>query len=225
MTTVLISGANRGIGLELARRYAADGAQVIAGVRDPATADELGAVDGVDIAQLDVAEDASVSAFHARVGARPIDILIANAGVYGGADQALGRLDFEAWHDTFNVNSLGPVRLAQSFLPNLKAGVDKKLVAITSTLGSTSTHSGDIFAYRASKAALNNAWAGLAAALKRDGIICLPLHPGWVQTDMGGKSAQITVEQSVKGLREQIAKASAAQSGRPFTYDGRELPW
>ena len=225
MTTVLISGANRGIGLELARRYAADGAQVVAGVRDPQGAHDLEGVRGVAIEQLDVSDDASVQTFRAKVGERPIDILIANAGVYGGDRQTLGRFDFETWMTTFSINSLGPVRLAQAFLPNLKAGTDKKLVAVTSTLGSTSTHGGDIFAYRASKAALNNAWAGLAAALKRDGIVCLPLHPGWVQTDMGGKGAQITVQQSVDGLREQIAKAGAAQSGRVYAYDGRELPW
>ena len=225
MTTVLISGANRGIGLELARRYAADGAQVIAGVRDQASAHDLKALKGVEVEQLDVADDASVRAFHAKVGDQAIDILIANAGVYGGDRQKLGDIDFDAWMTTFSINSLGPVRLAQAFLPNLKAGADKKLVAITSTLGSTSTHSGDIFAYRASKAALNNAWAGLAAALKRDGIVCLPLHPGWVQTDMGGKSAQISVQQSVEGLHEQIAQAGAERSGHVYAYDGRALPW
>lgn len=224
MTTVVISGANRGLGLEFARRYADDGAQVIAGARDPAAATELSAIGGVAVHPLEVRDGASVAAFHRAVGERPVDILIANAGT-GDRGQRPSRFDFESWLDLFDTNSLGPVRLAQAFLPNLKAGHDKKLVAITSILGSTATHSGDMFAYRASKAALNNAWAGLAAALRGDGIVCLPLHPGWVKTDMGGAGAQITPQQSVDGLRARIAEAGPARSGKLFAYDGEPLPW
>ena len=224
MTTVLISGANRGIGLELARQYAADGAQVIAGVRDPDAATALKAISGVEVHALDVSDDASVQAFRQAVGDQPIDILIANAGVFG-AQQRLGAFDFADWLKTYSVNSLGPVRLAQAFLPNVKAGAGKKMVAVTSSLGVTSAHGGDMFAYRASKAALNNAWAGLAAALKSDGVTCLLLHPGWVKTDMGGAGAQITPQQSVDGIRQRIAEAGAAQSGKVFAYDGKPLPW
>ena len=225
MTTVVISGANRGIGLELARQYTADGAQVVAGVRDPDGAGELKALPGVQVHRLDVGDDASVAAFHAAVGDRPVDILIANAGVFGARHQVLGTFDFADWLQTFNVNSLGPVRLAQAFAPNLRAGQDRTLVAITSTLGSTSAHAGDMFAYRASKAALNNAWAGLAKAMAGDGIVCLPLHPGWVKTDMGGEGAQLTVTQSADGLRRMIAGARREQSGHVFDYDGQPLPW
>ncbi|WP_174299224.1 SDR family oxidoreductase [Caulobacter sp. S45] len=224
MTTVLISGANRGIGLELARQYAADGARVIAGVRDPGAALALKAISGVEVHTLDVADEASVQAFHQAVGELPVDILIANAGV-GGGRSVLGELDFDRWLQTLNVNSLGPVRLAQAFLPNVKASADKKMVAISSTLGSTSTHAGDMFAYRASKAALNNAWVGLAAALKGEGLTFLLLHPGWVKTDMGGAGAQITPAASAEGLRERIAEAGPALSGRLFAYDGEPLPW
>ncbi len=224
MTTVLISGANRGIGLELAKQYAADGAQVIAGVRDPDAANALKAIGGVEVHALDVGQDAQVRAFRQAVGDRPVDVLIANAGV-SGTQQAMGGLDFDDWLQTYSVNSLGPVRLAQAFLPNLKTGVGKKAVAITSTLGSTSAHGGDMLAYRASKAALNNVWAGLAAALRGDGLSFLLLHPGWVKTDMGGAGAQITPKQSVDGLRAQIAKAGLAQSGKLFAYDGQPLPW
>ena len=115
-------------------------------------------------------DDASVKAFHAAVGERPVDILIANAGA-SDHRQRPGSFDFDAWLDLFDINSLGPMRLAEAFLPNLRAGRDKTLVALTSILGSTAMHRGDLFAYRASKAALSNAWAGLAAALKGDGII------------------------------------------------------
>ena len=224
MTTVVISGANRGIGLEFARQYSADGAQVIAGVRDPDAASELKAIGDVDVHRLDVGDNASVKAFRQAVGDRPVDILIANAGVGGGRNR-LGEFDYDAWLKVLNVNSLGPMRLAEAFLPNLKAGTDKRLVAITSTLGSTSTHAGDMFVYRASKAALNNVWAGLAKALEGDGIVCLPLHPGWVKTDMGGQGAPLSVQDSVKGLRRVIAEASPSQSGHVFEYDGKPLPW
>ncbi len=224
MTTVLISGANRGIGLELARQYAADGAEVIAGVRDPGVADTLKAIQGVEIHAIDVGQDDGVQAFQRAVGDRPIDVLIANAGVFG-AHQSIGKLDFDDWLHTYSVNSLGPVRLAQAFLPNLRAGSGKTAVAITSTLGSTSAHAGDMLAYRASKAALNNAWAGLAAALKGERLSFLLLHPGWVKTDMGGPGAQITSEQSADGLRARIAEASLVQSGKLFAYDGKPLPW
>jgi NAD(P)-dependent dehydrogenase (short-subunit alcohol dehydrogenase family) len=224
MTTVLISGANRGIGLELARQYAADGAEVIAGVRDLDAAAELKGVRGVEVFPLDVADDASVKAFRQAVGDRPVDILIANAGVGGGHDR-LGGFDYDAWLRVMNVNSLGPVRLAEAFLSNLKAGREKKLVAITSTLGSTAAHGGDMFVYRASKAALNNIWAGLAKTLKGDGIVCLPLHPGWVKTDMGGQGAPLSVTQSVDGLRAFIAEAGPSQSGHVHAYDGQPLPW
>ena len=224
MTTVVISGANRGLGLEFARRYADDGAQVIAGARDPAAATELSAIGGVAVHPLEVRDNASVAAFRRAVGERPVDVLIANAGA-GDRGQRPGRFDFESWLDLFDTNSLGPVRLAQAFLPNLKAGHAKKLVAITSILGSTATHSGDMFAYRASKAALNNAWAGLAAALKGDGIVCLPLHPGWVKTDMGGAGADIDAATSVRGMMAQIAEAGPDQSGVFAAYDGRALPW
>ncbi len=224
MTTVLISGANRGIGLELARQYAAESATVIAGVRDPEAADALKAVAGVEVHQLDVTDDQSVQAFKTEIGERPIDILIANAGVGGGREH-LGAFDFANWSHTFDVNTFGPVRLAEALLSNVKAGGDKKLVAITSSLGSTAAPGGDMFAYRASKAALNNAWVGLAEVLKRDGVVCLLLHPGWVQTDMGGPHAQITVDTSAKGLRQRIGEAGPKQSGTFQAYDGRVLPW
>ena len=224
MTTVVISGANRGLGLEFARRYAAEGAQVFAGARDPASAAELRAIEDVSVHPLEVRDDTSVAAFHAAVGDRPVDILIANAGA-SDRGQRPGTFDFEGWLDLFDINSLGPVRMAEAFLPNLKAGAAKKLVAITSILGSTASHAGDMFAYRASKAALNSAWAGLAAALKGDGIVCLPLHPGWVKTDMGGAGAQIDVATSVQGMMARIAEAGPAQSGKFATYDGRALPW
>jgi NAD(P)-dependent dehydrogenase (short-subunit alcohol dehydrogenase family) len=231
MTTVLVSGANRGIGLEFVRQYAADGAQVIAGVRDPATAGELRALaesagGRVAVHALDVGDDASVRAFRAAVGEIPVDILIANAGVYGGARQhTLGDLDFADWLDTVNVNALGAVRLADAFYDALKRGHDKKAVAITSGMGSTAENGGGFFAYRSSKAALNNAWKTLSLAARDDAITCAVFNPGWVKTDMGGPQANLTPERSVAGLRQEIARLTLADTGKFLNWNGGERAW
>ena len=231
MTTVLISGANRGIGLEFVRQYVADGTHVIAGVRDPASADALQQLarehEGrVEILPLDAGDTASMAAFREAVGERPVDVVIANAGVTGGARQnKLGDIDYEAWLDTFNVNTLGPVRLAEAFAANLQAGEGKKLVAITSMMGSTAENGGGMLSYRSSKAALNNVWKGLSETMKKSEVACAVYHPGWVKTDMGGESAQITPEESVTGLRTQIAALDLAHTGRYVNWDGSERPW
>jgi NAD(P)-dependent dehydrogenase (short-subunit alcohol dehydrogenase family) len=229
MRTVLISGANRGLGLEFARQYLAAGDRVIAGAREPEAARELQALPGherLTVHPLDVADDASVQAFARAVGDPPIDILIANAGVMGGERQhRLAELDGDAWLDAFNVNTLGPMRLAQAFVGQVAAGRDRKMIAITSRMGSTAESSGGHYIYRASKAALNNAWRNLALELKDRGIVCIPVHPGWVRTDMGGAEAPLTPEQAISSLRSHIDRWTLADSGRFLSWDGVELPW
>lgn len=227
MTTVVISGANRGIGLEFARQYAADGARVIAGVRDPDAAAELSALPGdIAVLPLDVAEDVSVSAFARAAGDAPVDILIANAGVWGGQEeQQFGTLDFDNWARVLSVNTLGPMRLAQAFADRVRAAPAGRMVALTSGMSSTAETEGGHLAYRASKAALNNAWRNLAIALKPSGVACTVIDPGWVQTDMGGAAARLTPEQSVTGMRAVIAALTPATSGRFLRWDGRETSW
>lgn len=229
MRTVLISGANRGLGLEFARQHLAAGDKVVAGARDPGRAEELRALPGQDrleIHALDVADEASVEAFRSAVGGQPIDLLIANAGVWGGDRQdRLGALDYEAWMNTFAVNALGPVRLAEAFVDNVARGRDRKMVAITSRMGSTADSSGGALIYRSSKAALNNAWRNIALELKGRKIACFAVHPGWVQTDIGGARAPLTPEQAVSALRARIDQWSMADSGRFLSWDGGELPW
>jgi NAD(P)-dependent dehydrogenase (short-subunit alcohol dehydrogenase family) len=229
MRTVLISGANRGLGLELARQYLADGERVIAGVRDPQKAQELKALEGQDrlsIHPLDVADGASVDAFRRTVGDQPIDILIANAGVYGGQRQhRLGEIDWDEWAKILATNTLGAVRLADAFVGNVAAGRDRKMLAVTSQMGSTADSSGGYLAYRSSKAALNNAWHNLALMLKERGIICIPVNPGWVKTDMGGPNAPLTPQQAMSSLRAHIDRWTLADSGRYLSWDGKELPW
>jgi NAD(P)-dependent dehydrogenase (short-subunit alcohol dehydrogenase family) len=227
--TILITGANRGLGLEFARQYLAAGDKVIAGVRDPAHAEALRALPGharLEIHAIDVTEAASVEAFRRAVGGQPIDILIANAGVYGGDRQnRLGDIDYDEWLKTFAVNVLGPVRLADAFVDNVAKGRERKMVALSSRMGSTADSSGGAIIYRSSKAALSNAWHNLALQLKDRGIACFPVHPGWVQTDMGGEQAPLTPEQSIASLRALIDKSTLADSGRFLSWDGQEIPW
>lgn len=229
MTTVLIAGANRGLGLEFVKQYAADGATVIAGCRDPDAASDLKALadqgDGkITIHALDVGDDGSVAAFKSAVGDTPIDIFVANAGVYGGQQQSFGEVDFEGWLKTLNVNTLGPVRLAQAFADNV-AAAKGKLIAITSQMGSTAESSGGYFAYRSSKAGLNMAFKGVALQLKDRGVVTAVFHPGWVQTDMGGKAAPLTPPDSISGMRKVIAGLTDADNGGFRDYSGKVLPW
>jgi NAD(P)-dependent dehydrogenase (short-subunit alcohol dehydrogenase family) len=231
MPTVLVTGANRGIGLEFVRQYAEDGARVLAACRDPQGATALGDLTRetsgrVQVLPLDVASDASVAALAAAVGAEPIDILIANAGIMGPQDQQQpGRLDFDGWLETLSVNALGPVRVASALHANLKAGRAKRLVAITSGMGSIGGASGGYFAYRSSKAALNMAWRNLAFAWKSEGMICVAMSPGWVQTDMGGAGADLTPAQSVSAMRRLIDDFGPKDSGRFVGSRGDDVEW
>jgi NAD(P)-dependent dehydrogenase (short-subunit alcohol dehydrogenase family) len=231
MATVLVTGANRGIGLEFVRQYAEAGDQVIAVCRDPARAKDLAAIAGradgrVSVLAADVADDAAVAALKAHVGGAAVDVVIANAGVMGPERQHRpDDLDVPGWLETLSVNTLGPVRTAAAFLPNLKAGQGKTLVAITSGMGSNAETGGGYLAYRASKAALNNAWRNLAIALKRDGIVCVAMSPGWVKTDMGGAGAELTPQQSVSAMRRQIADFTARDSGRFVNHKGVDVAW
>ena len=227
MPTVLVAGANRGIGLEFVRQYAADGWEVVGGCRRPDEATQLRALaDGgrVTVHAVDTASDAQVASFKAAVGDRPLDLVIANAGVYGGHDQGFGEVDFDAMADTLAVNTLGPVRIAEAFASNLSRG--GKLVAITSQMGSIEDNgSGGYIAYRASKAGLNAAWKSVALALTPKGVTAVVMHPGWVATDMGGASALTTPEQSVSGMRQVIDGLSAEDAGTFRSHDGKVLPW
>lgn len=217
MPTVLITGANRGIGLELARQYAADGWTVIATARQ--TSDELDAL-GVRVESLDMRDFAAVASFGERI--ESLDLLIANAGTYGPRDPASAEEGAE-WSETFAANTIAPFLLAQSVLPRVRKS-SGKLVAISTKMGSVADNtSGGFVAYRSSKSALNMAWKSLA--VDNPDIPCAVLHPGWVQTRMGGTSAPLSPEDSVAGMRRVIAGLSAAHSGRFFNYGGAELPW
>jgi len=227
---VLVTGANRGLGLEFAKQYAEDGATVFACCRDPHTAKTLRKVSDaaggkVSLHALDVTNASAVSNLANAFGDEPVDVLINNAGIYGPKNQSADDMDFEGWAETFAINSMAPLRVAQAFHRNLKKGREKKLVTITSGMGSTAHHPGSYFAYRASKAAVNNVMRGLAEAWKPDAIVVALIHPGWVKTDMGGRNADLEPHESIAGMRKVIAGLSPARSGKFLDYRGEELPW
>jgi NAD(P)-dependent dehydrogenase (short-subunit alcohol dehydrogenase family) len=219
MPIVLISGANRGIGLEFARQSVADGWTVIGTARDPERAGEL-RVTGAEVLPLDIADAGSITALALAVGNRPIDLLFANAGIYGEAI-----LDPEAWLNVLRVNTLGPTLLAKALHANVAGSTLKRMVAVTSGMGSIAETGGSHIPYRTSKAALNMAWKNLAIDYAKDGITIGVINPGWVQTDMGGPGAAITPEQSVAGMRRVIDALTPADTGRFLSYDGKDIGW
>ncbi len=226
MTTILVTGASRGIGLEFIAQYAAEGADLIATCREPGQADALRKIKGkVRVMALDVVDPQSVERLKHELGDTPIDILINNAGISGPRERTDGLIAIDKWLEVFAVNSIAPVMAAGAFHDNLKRGHDKKLVTITSQLGSIANHGGGALPYHASKAAVNSFMHGLAKEWSRDGILVGIFHPGWVQTDMGGKAAPVTPPESVKGLRARIAELNAKNSGSFRDFSGRELPW
>lgn len=225
MTTILITGANRGIGLELTKQYAEGGDTVLACCRNPGDADALNNIKGIEIFPLDVTDDTSVKALASTLKGRPIDILINNAGI-NLEPQSFEEMDTDKWEETFRVNSIGPFRVIQALIENVQAGQDKKLITISSKMGSVgNVYYGGSIAYSSSKSAVNMVMKIMANRFRDDGIIAVPLHPEWVRTDMGGPGARISTEESARGLRKVIAGLTMNESGCFFQYDGEELPW
>lgn len=227
MTTVLITGANRGLGLEFARQYAADGWRVIATCRDPAGARELAGLGGaVNIHALDVTDHARIHALAKTLKRDAIDVLINGAGVYGPRPVPLGGVDYAAWGEVLRVNAMAPLTVSESFDDHVARSDLKRIVTITSRMGSIADNdSGGSYIYRSSKAAVNAVMKSLAGDLKSKGITVAVVHPGWVRTDMGGPEATIDVTKSVTGMRAVIAGLKESDSGRFFNYEGTEIPW
>jgi len=226
----LITGANRGIGLEFVRQLAERGDDVEATARVPRSARELQALaqahsGRVRVHACDVASNGSVVALGHALSGTPIDVLVNNAGVMGTEDP-LGSFKFEEFLETLNVNALGAVRVTQALLPNLRAGQGRRLIHITSGLGSIGDNrSGGYLDYRMSKAALNMLAVTLARDLGPEGFISIALQPGWVQTDMGGPGARTPVEDSVGGMLKVIDGLGPSDNGRFLGWSGSEMPW
>ena len=224
MSTILITGASRGIGLEFSRQFAADGWTVLAACRNPASAEQLSGIAGVDVHALDVDNADSVAALKAAVGDRPIDVLLNNAGIIGQRT-GFGTLDYDAWAGAMNTNVFGPMRMAEAFVDNVIASDRKQMVFLTSRMGSITETSPNAYVYRSSKTALNMAVRCMSLELAGKGLTAVLFHPGHVSTDMGGASAPVTPTNSVTGMKQQILGFTQADNGRFLAYDGGEIPW
>jgi len=226
MPTVLITGANRGIGLALAKQYAADGWAVIATARDPKKADGLNALKGdIRIEALEVTDEKQIQALAKTLKGTSIDVLLNNAGMLTGYE-SFGDTDTKSWLQTLHVNSIAPLKLTEALVEHVAASPQKKVAAITSGMGSMGSHaSTGAYAYRSSKAALNMVMVTAANELRSRGISVAVISPGWVRTDMGGSGAPLDVKQSAAGIRKVIDKLNVGISGQFFNYSGENLPW
>jgi NAD(P)-dependent dehydrogenase (short-subunit alcohol dehydrogenase family) len=236
MTHYLITGANRGLGLEFVRQLLARGDAVTACCREPVKATDLkglaqnGAADRLKIYALDVADPAAIAELPAKVQGDgvQVDVLINNAGVASGQDETVGEFEAGVMERVLLINSVAPMLVSQAFVPLLeKTGRSPKIVCITSGLGSITQAEGLTYglSYGMSKAALNMGVKKLSSDLKRRGIAILALHPGWVQTDMGGANATLKPVESIRGMLQVMDKLSVDKTGHFLNYAGEELPW
>ena len=236
--TVFITGSNRGLGLEFVRQYLAQGWRVIASCRAPLAAEDLQSLftpqnagdDGVvlpppdlQLLALDVADFSQINNLPDALSAERIDLVIHNAGIYGGEEQMLGSLDVEMWKKILEINTIAPAKITEALMPVLRDGA--AIAFVTSLMGSiTDNSAGGAYLYRSSKAALNAVGKSLAIDLAGRFPVVL-LHPGWVKTRMGGPNGLIDVQTSVEGMRSIIEQLSNENSGRFIRFDGKELPW
>ena len=227
MPSVLITGANRGIGLEFARQYAAAGWRVFAACRDPARAKDLKELKGdVRVSTLDIGDFMAINVLARELEGEAIDVLVNNAGVYGPGPQTLESLDYDGWAETFRIDCMAQIRMSRAFLDHVAKSERKVIVALTSKMGSIDDNSGGgAYIYRSCKAALNAAVKSLAIDVAPRGIVAAVIHPGWVMTDMGGPNALISAAESVTAMRALIGRFTPRDSGRFWAYDGKEIPW
>nr|WP_321445895.1 SDR family oxidoreductase [uncultured Cohaesibacter sp.] len=231
MKQCIITGSNRGIGLELVRVYLdRPDWHVHACCREPERADDLrelvtAHLGRITLHKVDVTDQASIDAMASRLEGCPADLLINNAGIMGGSRQGLDDMDYDAWAGVFAVNSMAPMRVTQSLLPNLKASEAAKIVTISSQLGALSYQSRGRYAYRSSKAAVNMVMKLMADDLKADGIACILFHPGWVQTDMGGVNADITPQDSAQKMAQVIDGTTIKDTGSFLNWTGKPHDW
>ena len=238
MTTVLITGASRGLGLELVRQYAGDGTQVIATCRNPAQSPELAALavrypDAIRVEALDVTDHAAIDALSARYRGQPVDILINNAGDIGPRDpdrtriheQHFGSINYAEVRRVLEINTLSPLKVAEAFVEQVAASARKQMIFVSSTTGSNGEGKYATFAYCTSKAALNKVVTMLAIALKPRGITCAAVCPGFVRTRLGGDTALLGVEESITGLRQVIGGLTVERTGSFTRYNGETIAW
>jgi len=231
METVLITGANRGIGLELTRQYLKKQTRVFAACRTPEAALTLSKLkqsnpETLRVYPLEVTDEHSVRTLADALHNETIDVLINNAGISGGEKQDIQEMDYSRWALTLAVNTISPFRVTVALLDNLRRSRKPRIITLSSQLGSMlrPTSTGN-YAYRSSKAAVNKVMQGLAVDLRSENIIVCPIHPGWVQTDMGGSKADLTVQESVSALIRLIDRLELSDSGHFLKWNGEEHLW
>jgi NAD(P)-dependent dehydrogenase (short-subunit alcohol dehydrogenase family) len=228
--TILITGANRGIGLELTQQFAEDGWQVLACCRNPADAGQLQALRerglAIELHALDVTDYEQMATLAGQLANRPIDVLLNNAGIYGSKGIGFGEVDAKEWRQVLEVNTIAPLMLVQAFVEQVAASQQKLVAVISSKVGSIADNSsGGSYIYRSSKTAVNQVVKSLSIDLAGRDITVISLHPGWVQTDMGGPNAEIGTDESVSGLKSILQSAGLAQSGQFIEFNGNSIPW
>jgi NAD(P)-dependent dehydrogenase (short-subunit alcohol dehydrogenase family) len=232
--TVLITGANRGLGLGLVRAYLEDDWDVIAVSRSSSAELDKIANSQLSVQLCDLTDDNDLTGLAATLGEEPLDVLINNAGRMArsgsvaseDSQQSFGHFDRALWHDMFDINLFTPMRLAELLAGNLARAERGRIVTISSMLGSMELNTfGGIYAYRASKAGVNAIMKSMSVDLADRGIIAIAQHPGWVRTDMGGPGADIEIETSVNGMKTVIDGLTPADSGKLLSYDGSVMPW
>jgi NAD(P)-dependent dehydrogenase (short-subunit alcohol dehydrogenase family) len=231
MTAVLITGANRGLGFEFVRQYTAGGVRVFAACRNPAAAAALRQLEQttegrLSVIAMDVTAAKSVGNAAAQLKDLAIDVLINAAGIAGPSGQTTGNVDYKAWAEVLEVNTMGPLRVLESFMEHIARSERRLVVTITSGMGSLADNkSGGSIAYRSSKAAVNMVMRSAAIDLAPRGISSVLVNPGWVRTDMGGPKAPLSPQESVTAMRQLIDTFGPKHSGNFYNYDGREYPW
>lgn len=236
MATVLVTGTNRGLGLEFTRQYSRDGWEVLATARNPGKSKELQDLakghPKLKLYRLNVSDEKSIHVLADELRGKAIDVLILNAGVYPRKGHAIGEIDYEGWREAFETNVFGPMRVAEALLENVAASGRKQIAAISTSMSSLRAvqegavaQSGTSYQYRSSKTALNMAFSVLAKEVAPQGISVVLLDPGWVQTDMGGSRAPLTPEQSISGMRKLLAGAPKEIAGKFLAYDGTDRAW
>ncbi|MDC1286720.1 SDR family oxidoreductase [Gammaproteobacteria bacterium] len=228
--TILITGANRGIGLELSEQFASDGWAVLACCRSPDEAAALRTLaeqhPALELHALDVTDYRQMKVLSNELRDRPIDILLSNAGIYGPRGLGFGEVDPAQWREVLEVNSIAPLMLAQSFVEQVAASQQKLVAVVSSKMGSIGDNGGGgNYIYRSSKTTVNQVVKCLSIDLAGRGISAITLHPGWVQTDMGGANAEISTHECASGLKAILQSAGPAQSGQFIEFNGDSIPW
>jgi NAD(P)-dependent dehydrogenase (short-subunit alcohol dehydrogenase family) len=230
MNTILITGANRGLGLEMVNQYAQDGWRVLACCRSPSQADKLHCIKEanpqIEVFELDVTDPISINRLTNQIRNVPVDILMNNAGIWGPQNQNFGATHPLTWIGAFKVNTIAPLFLAETLMSQIEKSELKTIANIVSDMASiTLNTSGGVYIYRSTKAALNAITKSLAIDLKDKNIKVIALHPGSVKTDMGGSDAKMTPEESVKGIKTFLSQLSMKESGTFMGYNGEKLTW